>query len=101
MRTKLLTGAAALAVVASAILLGGRPASATTYNFASTYSASMYYPWAGQYPWDRPGTVNPDVISGALLSTSTYWPALTNYGSYRPTFGGYCRREPCRSWERW
>jgi len=100
MRTKRLTGAA-LAVAAAAIVLGGRPVSATTYNSASAYSPSMYYPWAGQYPWDRPGTVNPDIISGALLSTSTHWPALTNYGSYRPTFGGYCRHEPCRAWERW
>lgn len=105
MRPKLSTGAAALIVVACAILVGGRPASASPYYSASTYySASMYYPWAGQFPWDRPGKVNADVISGPLLSTSTHWPALTDYGFYRPTFvpGAYpCRRGACQGGERW
>jgi hypothetical protein len=102
MRSKLLTDAAALVAVACTISLGSQSVSASTYKSASTsYSTSMYYPWAGQSPWDRPGTVNPDVISGALLSTSTHWPALTDYGFYRPTFGDYCRREPCQAWKRW
>jgi len=85
MRTKRLTGAA-LAVAAAAIVLGGRPVSATTYNSASAYSPSMYYPWAGQFPWDQRLTVNPDVISGRLMSTSIYWPQLTNYAFYCSTF---------------
>jgi len=66
---------------------------------------SMYYPWAGQFPWDRPGTVNPDVISGALMATSTHWPSLSDYGSYRATFGQdsmyQCDRRQCRGWWHW
>jgi len=94
MKSKLIGGAAALAVVACAILLGGQPA-----------SASMYYPWGEQFPFDQPGTVNPDVISGALLSTSTYWLPLSDYGFYRPTFGPDnahpCRHKGCRDRDRW
>lgn len=89
MRSKLLTGAL-LGAVAGAVLLGGGPA-----------SASMYYPWGGQFPWDRPGTVNPDIITGALLATSTHWAGIGDYGFYRPTFGGNCRGGKCRAWDRW
>jgi len=85
MKSKLGSGAGALAVAAFAFFLSG---------------TSMYYPWAGQFPWDRSGTVNADVIGGALLSTSALSPAVTDYGFYRPTFvpdavyvcrGGECR----------
>lgn len=65
-------------------------------------NASMYYPWAGQFPWDQPASVNPDVISDWLLSTSTHWPALSDYGLYRPTFApgrNACLRGMCRSSE--
>jgi len=90
MKSKLQSCAAALAVAGFVILPSG---------------PSMYYPWAGQFPWDRPGTVNPDVISGALLSTSTHWPALSDYGLYRSTFGqdrAYgCGGGECRAWRRW
>ena len=51
MKSKLVIGTA----VACMILLSNGP----------TF-ASMYYSWAEQFPWDRPGTVNPDVISGVL-----------------------------------
>ena len=94
MRSKRLGGVAALAVAACAILLGGQSA-----------SASMYYPWAEQFPFDQPGTVNPDVITGPLLATSTYWLALSDYGFYRPTFGPDkahpCRHRECRDRDRW
>jgi hypothetical protein len=90
MKSKLGSGAGALAVVAFAFLLSG---------------TSMYYPWAGQFPWDRPGTVNADVIGGALLSTSALWPAVTDYGLYRPTFAPGtvydCRGGECRARKRW
>ena len=90
MRSKLGSGAGALAVVVFAFLLSG---------------TSVYYPWAGQFPWDRPGTVNADVIGGALLSTSTLWPAMTDYGFYRPTFvpgtAYVCRDGECRAHRRW
>jgi len=88
MRLKLLGGAAALLVMACT--LGSGPA-----------AASMYYPWGGQFPWDRPGTVNPDVISGWLLATSAHWPALNNFGSYESTLGPSraCRYGRCR--DRW
>lgn len=91
MNAKLTAGAAVIVLVA--ILLGGGIGSAANYGVRS-----MYYPWVG-FPFDRPGMVNPDVISGPLLSTSTHWPALTDYGFYRPTFipGRHhaCRRAAC------
>jgi len=94
MKSKLVGGAAALAVAACAMLVGGSPA-----------SASMYYPWGQQFPFDEPGTVNPDVITGPLLATSTYWLALSDYGFYRPTFGPDkahpCRHKGCRDRDRW
>lgn len=90
MKSKLGSGAGALAVVAFAFLLSG---------------TSLNYPWAGQFPWDRPGTVNADVIGGALLSTSALWPAVTDYGLYRPTFDPgtvhLCRGGECRARRRW
>lgn len=96
MNPKLTAGAAVLVLVA--MLLAGGTASAATHNVRS-----MYYPWVG-FPFDRPGMVNPDVISGPLLSTSTHWPALTDYGFYRSTFipGQHhaCRREACPVKER-
>lgn len=96
MRSKLLRskflGAAALAVVACTVAFASTPA-----------SASMYYPWAGQFPWDWPGTVNPDIISGPLLASSTHWPGIGNYGYYQPTFGPDRACHPGRCWipERW
>jgi len=89
MRAKLLSGATALAVAAGAILCGGTPA-----------SASMFYAWGGQSPWDQPGRVNPDVISGALLSTSAHWSALPDYGFYQSTYFYACRHVRCRHGER-
>ena len=97
MRSKRLGGVAALAVAACAILLGGRPADAWVYHPCAPV-ISMYYPWAGEFPWDRPGMVNPDVINGWLISTSTHWPGRSNYGHYRPMFGG---RGWCRVSARW
>jgi hypothetical protein len=98
MKSNLTVGAAVVIVVA-ATFLGGGTASATRHSLRS-----MYYPWVG-FPFDRPGTVNPDVISGPLLSTSTHWPTLTDYGFYRPTFvpGLYhaCRRRACPVRARW
>ena len=88
MRRTFLSGAAALAVAAGAILGTGGPT-----------SASMYYPWAGQFPWDQPGRVNADVISDQVLSSSTHWPALTGYGFYRPTYFYACRHTRCRHGE--
>lgn len=98
MRSKLFAGAAVLAVAAGAVLLGGRPASAGAYYWGYDHHGSMYYPWAWQFPWDRPGTVNPDVLSGPLLATSTHWLPVSDYGFYRPSFvpGHPCRRHPTR-----
>ncbi|GEM_PF-6275026 len=95
-----ITGGAAIIIIAvAAMFLGGGTASAAKYSLRS-----MYYPWVG-FPFDRPGTVNPDVISGPLLSTSTHWPALTDYGFYRPTFiaGRHhaCQRRGCPVKARW
>jgi hypothetical protein len=94
-----LIGSAAAIVVAAAVLLSGGTALAANYSFRS-----MYYPWVG-FPFDRPGMVNPDVISGPLLSTSAHWPALTDYGFYRPTFvprrHHACRHGACPLKARW
>ena len=93
MKSKVLIGSAALAVGACAILLSGQPASAGSHYYSrpvyypwAYYSRSKYYPWAGQFPWDQRLTVNPDVISGRLMSTSIYWPALSGYAFYCSTF---------------
>jgi hypothetical protein len=99
MTLKLLAHSVAVSALVCAALLFCQPASAGTYY----YSRSMYYPWAGQFPWDQRLTVNPDVISGRLLSTSTHWPALTDYAFYCSTFlpTYACHRGAYRSWERW
>jgi len=90
MRIKFLSGAAALAVAAGVILGSGGPT-----------RASMNYPWAGQFPWDQSGRVNADVINGAVLSASAHWPAMTDYGFYRPTYFYTCRHTRCRPGERY
>ena len=82
-----LLGAAAAMIAAVVMLVG-------TATAAPHGPRSMYYPWVG-FPFDRPGMVNPDVINGPLLSTSTYWPTVSDYGFYRPTFG-YRWHHPCR-----
>ena len=82
MTLKLLTRSAAIAVLVCGVASVCSPASAGSHY----YSRSMYYPWAGQFPWDQRLTVNPDVISGRLMSTSIYWPALTDYPFYCSTF---------------
>jgi hypothetical protein len=88
MISKLLARSAALAVLLTGVA-SVNPASAGSYY----HSRSMYYPWAGQFPWDQRLTVNPDVISGRLMSTSIYWPALTDYAFYCSTF---VRTHGCR-----
>jgi hypothetical protein len=94
-----LAGSAAAIIVSTAMLLGGGTALAAKYS-----PRSMYYPWVG-FPFDRPGMVNPDVISGPLLSTSTHWPTVTDYGFYQPTFvpGRHhaCRHRACPVKARW
>ncbi len=92
MRSRLSNGVGALAVGTFAILISVWPTSASMdrhrhHPWAGCTSASMYYPWAGQFPFDRPGMVNPDVISGPLLSTSMHWAALGDYGFYDSSFG--------------
>jgi hypothetical protein len=89
MTLKPLTRFVALAVLACGVAPVCSPASAGSYYHSRSsyyYSRSMYYPWAGQFPWDQRLTVNPDVISGRLMSTSIYWPALTDYPFYCSTF---------------
>ncbi len=97
--TKLLTRSAAMVVLVCGVTSVCSPASAGSHY----YSRSMYYPWAGQFPWDQRLTVNPDVISGRLMSTSIYWPALTDYPFYCSTFVPLygCRRGTYPFWERW
>ena len=100
MTLKLLTRSAAIAVLVCGVASVCSPASAGSYHY---YSRSMYYPWAGQFPWDQRLTVNPDVISGRLMSTSIYWPALTDYAFYCSTFVPLygCRPGTYPFWERW
>jgi hypothetical protein len=99
MTSKLRVRSLAIALFVCGIAAVCSPASAGSYY----YSRSMYYPWAGQFPWDQRLTVNPDVISGRLMSTSIYWPALSDYAfycsTYVPTYA--CRRGAYRFWERW
>jgi len=99
MTSKLLTRSVAMAVLLCGIASLCSPASAGSYY----HSRSMYYPWAGQFPWDQRLTVNPDVISGRLMSTSIYWPALTNYAFYCSTFVPLygCRPGTYPFWGRW
>jgi len=104
MRSKPINVMVMLAAVACAAVFSSRTMAGSLYNRCAA-TASMYYPWAGQFPWDRPGTVNPDVISGPLVSTSMHWPAPSNYGHYRPMFAAYfcaCRwRGECGIRGRW
>lgn len=91
MTLKLLTRAATIAILVCGVASVCSSASAGSRYYY--HSRSMYYPWAGQFPWDQRLTVNPDVISGRLMSTSIYWPALTDYAFYCST---YVRTYGCR-----
>jgi len=83
MTLKLLTRSAMIAGLVCGVAPVCSPASAGSQYY---YSRSKYYPWAGQFPWDQRLTVNPDVISGRLMSTSIYWPALSGDAFYCSTF---------------
>lgn len=87
MRSRFLSG-----MTLAVVLLNGGFASASKLHprkhaWWAECTTSMYYPWAGIFPWNRPGTVNPDVISDSLLSSSEHWPALSDYAFYDSTFG--------------
>jgi hypothetical protein len=99
MGSNLITRFIAVALLLCAFILICSPASAGSYY----YSRSKYYPWAGQFPWDQRLTVNPDVVSGRLMSTSIYWPALTDYPFYCSTFVPLygCRPGTYPFWWRW
>ena len=93
MTLKLLARSAIIAGLVCGVAPVCSPASAGSHYYSRPmyspwpyYSRSMYYPWAGQFPWDQRLTVNPDVISGRLMSTSIYWPALSGYAFYCSTF---------------
>lgn len=72
MRSKLLSGVAAATLAAGVILLSGGGA-----------SAGWFYPH-----WFSPteAGVNPDIISGPLLSSSSHWLSISDYYHYRSTF---------------
>jgi hypothetical protein len=100
MGSNLITRFIAVALLLCAFILICSPASAGSHYY---YSRSKYYPWAGQFPWDQRLTVNPDVVSGRLMSTSIYWPALTDYPFYCstlvPLYG--CRPGTYPFWGHW
>ncbi len=70
MKSKLLSAVAVLALTAGTVVLSGGAASAGTF-----------------YPlWNGPGAVNPDIITGALLSTSELALPVDDYDLYQPSF---------------